>query len=110
MKDDEVIAGHLSPCVRIYLESLLNGELRTSVSQNTSVLSLRFVPGLQPGCRIAWEQVRSHVLCATSCVTAYELGKSGNLAKLLSIHLQHLISRSRNWVQRSCNLIVKGWG
>ena len=44
----------------------------------------------------------------TSCVTAYELGKSGSLAKLLSIHLQHLISGHRNSVQRRCNLIVKG--
>jgi hypothetical protein len=63
---------------------------------------------LQPGCRITWEQVRFHVLCATSCVTAYELGKSGSLAKLLSVHLQDLISGPRNSVQRSCNLIVKG--
>jgi hypothetical protein len=35
MKDNEVIAGYLSPCLHIFLESLLNGELTTSVSQNT---------------------------------------------------------------------------
>lgn len=30
MKDNEAIAGHRSPCVRIFIESLLNGELTTS--------------------------------------------------------------------------------
>jgi hypothetical protein len=35
MKDNGVIAGHLSPCVRIFIESLLNGESTTSVSENT---------------------------------------------------------------------------
>jgi len=35
MKDNEVIAGHLSPCVRIFIESLLNGGSTTSFSQNT---------------------------------------------------------------------------
>ena len=35
MKDNEVIAGHLSPCVRIFIESLLNSESATSVSQNS---------------------------------------------------------------------------
>jgi hypothetical protein len=35
MKDNEVIAGHLSPCVRIFIESLLNGGSTTSFSENT---------------------------------------------------------------------------
>ena len=30
MKDNDVIGGHLSPCVRIFLESLLEAELATS--------------------------------------------------------------------------------
>jgi hypothetical protein len=35
MKYNEVIAGHLSPCVQIFIESLLNGESTKSVSKNT---------------------------------------------------------------------------
>ena len=30
MKNDEVIAGHLSPCVQIFIESLLNADLTTT--------------------------------------------------------------------------------
>ena len=30
MNDNEVIADHLSPCVRIFIESLLHGHLKTS--------------------------------------------------------------------------------
>ena len=30
MKDSEVIVGHLSPCVRIFIESLIHGQLTTS--------------------------------------------------------------------------------
>jgi len=36
MKNDEVIAGHLSPCVRIFVESLLNAEPTTDVAGDTS--------------------------------------------------------------------------
>jgi hypothetical protein len=35
MKDDEIIAGHLSPCVQIFIESLLNADLTTDVARNT---------------------------------------------------------------------------
>ena len=34
MKNDEVIAGHLSPCVQIFIESLLNAELTTDVARD----------------------------------------------------------------------------
>jgi hypothetical protein len=34
-KDDEIIAGHLSPCVQIFIESLLNAELTTDVARDT---------------------------------------------------------------------------
>jgi hypothetical protein len=30
MKDNEVISGHLSPCICIFIESLLHGQLTTS--------------------------------------------------------------------------------
>ena len=36
VKNDEVIAGHLSPCVQILIESLLNADLTTDVAQDTS--------------------------------------------------------------------------
>jgi hypothetical protein len=35
MKNDEVIAGHLSPCVQIFIESLLNADLMTNVARDT---------------------------------------------------------------------------
>jgi len=35
MKNDEVIAGHLSPCVRIFIESLLNDDLTTDLARHT---------------------------------------------------------------------------
>lgn len=35
MKNDEVIAGHLSPCVQIFIESLLNADLTTDVARDT---------------------------------------------------------------------------
>ena len=34
MKDNEVIAGHLSPCVQIFIESLLNADLTTDVARD----------------------------------------------------------------------------
>jgi len=34
MKHNEVIARHLSPCLRIFIESLLNAELTTSQAHN----------------------------------------------------------------------------
>ena len=34
MKDNEVITGHLSPCVRIFIESLLSDELPESAVRN----------------------------------------------------------------------------
>jgi hypothetical protein len=34
MKDNELIAGHLSPCVQIFLESLLNAELATDAARD----------------------------------------------------------------------------
>jgi hypothetical protein len=33
MKNDELIAGHLSPCVQIFIESLLNADLTTDVAR-----------------------------------------------------------------------------
>jgi hypothetical protein len=36
MKNDEVIAGHLSPCVQLFIESLLNADLTTDVVRDTS--------------------------------------------------------------------------
>jgi len=30
MKNDEVVAGHLSPCVQVFIESLLNADLTTT--------------------------------------------------------------------------------
>jgi hypothetical protein len=35
MKNDEVIAGHLSPCVQIFIESLLNADLTTDAARDT---------------------------------------------------------------------------
>jgi len=35
MKDNELIAGHLSPCVQIFIESLLNADLTTDVARDT---------------------------------------------------------------------------
>jgi hypothetical protein len=35
MKDDEIIASHLSPCVQIFIESLLNADLTTDVARDT---------------------------------------------------------------------------
>jgi hypothetical protein len=35
MKDNEVIAVRLSPCVRIFIESLLNAELTTTAPGDT---------------------------------------------------------------------------
>jgi len=35
MKNDEVIAGHLSPCVQIFIESVLNADLTTDVARDT---------------------------------------------------------------------------
>ena len=35
MKNDEVIAGHLSPCVQNFIESLLNADLTTDVAGDT---------------------------------------------------------------------------
>ena len=35
MKNDEVTAGHLSPCVRIFIESLLNADLTTDAARDT---------------------------------------------------------------------------
>jgi hypothetical protein len=35
MKNDEVIAGHLNPCVQIFIESLLNADLTTDVARDT---------------------------------------------------------------------------
>jgi hypothetical protein len=35
MKSDELIAGHLSPCVQIFIESLLNADLTTDVARDT---------------------------------------------------------------------------
>jgi hypothetical protein len=35
MKHDEIIAGHLSPCVQIFIQSLLNAELTTDVARDT---------------------------------------------------------------------------
>ena len=34
MKNDEVIAGHLSRCVQIFIESLLNAELTADVARD----------------------------------------------------------------------------
>jgi len=34
MKDDKVIAGQLSPCIRIFIESLLDGESTTSAARD----------------------------------------------------------------------------
>lgn len=34
MKDSELIAGHLRPCVQIFIESLLNAELTTDVARD----------------------------------------------------------------------------
>jgi hypothetical protein len=35
VKDNELIAGHLSPCVQIFIESLLNAALTTDVARDT---------------------------------------------------------------------------
>jgi hypothetical protein len=35
MKNKEVIAGHLSSCVQIFIESLLNADLTTDVARDT---------------------------------------------------------------------------
>jgi hypothetical protein len=35
MKHDEVIAGHLSPCVQIFIESLLNADLTADAARDT---------------------------------------------------------------------------
>jgi hypothetical protein len=35
MKQNEVIAGHLSPCVQIFIESLLDTELTTDEARDT---------------------------------------------------------------------------
>jgi hypothetical protein len=35
MKNDELIAGHLSPCVQIFIESLLNADLTLDVARDT---------------------------------------------------------------------------
>lgn len=35
MKDGEIIADHLSPCVQIFIESLLNADLTTGVARDT---------------------------------------------------------------------------
>lgn len=35
MKNDEVIAGHLNPCIQIFIESLLNADLTTGVARDT---------------------------------------------------------------------------
>jgi hypothetical protein len=35
MKNNEVIAGHLSPCVQIFIESLLNADLTTDGARGT---------------------------------------------------------------------------
>jgi hypothetical protein len=35
MKNNEVIAGHLSPCVQIFVESLLSAESTTDVARDT---------------------------------------------------------------------------
>jgi hypothetical protein len=35
MKDDEVVSGHLSPCVQIFIESLLNTDLTTDAARDT---------------------------------------------------------------------------
>jgi len=35
MKNDEVIAGHLSPCVQIFIELLLNADLTTDGARDT---------------------------------------------------------------------------
>ena len=34
MKDDEISAGHASPCVQIFIESLLNADLTTDVARD----------------------------------------------------------------------------
>ena len=36
MKNDEVIADYLSPCVQIFIESLLNAEFTTDVARYTA--------------------------------------------------------------------------
>lgn len=36
MEDDEIITGHLSPCVRIFIESLLNGAGATSAGRDAA--------------------------------------------------------------------------
>jgi hypothetical protein len=35
MKDDEITAGQLSPCVQIFIESLLNADLTTDAARDT---------------------------------------------------------------------------
>ena len=35
MKDDEIIAGHLSPCLQIFIESLLHADLTTDGAPGT---------------------------------------------------------------------------
>lgn len=35
MKNNEVIAGHLSPCVQIFIESLINAGSTTDVARDT---------------------------------------------------------------------------
>jgi hypothetical protein len=35
MKNDELIAGHLSPCLQIFIESLFNADLTTDVARDT---------------------------------------------------------------------------
>jgi hypothetical protein len=36
MKNDEVIAGQLSPCVQIFIELLLNADLTADVARDTA--------------------------------------------------------------------------
>ena len=64
-----------------------------------------FGPGLQPGCRIAWEQVRSHVLCVPC--HRYTTFEQRHLRKLFSTLIYRWIHLGEIGKQRSCHLIVK---
>jgi hypothetical protein len=51
MKNDEAIAGHLSPCVQIFIESLLNADLTTDLARHagTTENSMDIKKGIEKG-------------------------------------------------------------
>ena len=59
MKNGEVIAGHLSPCVQIFIESLLNADLTTDAARDAGATEESM--DIKKGSEKGYGRIKKHI-------------------------------------------------